>query len=219
MNSSFFRKGELSTTTLDEFYGEGFTPQVPQKPQIAVGTAAVMYCIREHLSQAELVVLVEKDSHPVTIHQEGERSVVQEGDESLIIETRWRPGDVLFEGVFNGHTLTLQVNHKGIYDDLFWNGYGADTQVVNKRVAELSVNMPVKQQSESVQVVKAPMPGLVVEVVVREGEPIKTGQPVAMIEAMKMENIIRAECDGVIEKVYVKKGDSVNLDQELVKIG
>ena len=219
VNSSFFRKGEFSTTTLDEFYGEGFTPQVPQNPQIAVGTAAVMYCIREHLSQAELVVLVGSDSHPVTIHHEGERSVVQEGDESLIIETRWRPGDVLFEGIFNGHALTLQVNHKGIRDGLFWNGYGAHTQVVNKRVAELSMNMPIKQQSESVQVIKAPMPGLVVEVVVKEGESIKTGQPIVMIEAMKMENIIRAACDGIIEKIYVKKGDSVNLDQELVKIG
>ncbi|OJW50132.1 MAG: hypothetical protein BGO67_02045 [Alphaproteobacteria bacterium 41-28] len=219
VNSSFFRKAEFSTATLDEFYVEGFTPQAPQNSLIAVGTAAVMYCIREHLSQAELVVLVGSGAHPVTVQLEGERSVVREGDETLIIETRWRPGDVLFEGVFNGHALTLQLDHKGIRDNLFWNGDGAYTQVVNKRVAELSLTMPVKQQSDSMRIVKSPMPGLVVEVVVKEGESIKTGQPVVMIEAMKMENIIRAECDGVIEKVYVKKGDSVNVDQELAKIG
>lgn len=218
LNSSFFRKGEFSTTTLDELYREGFTPQVPQNPQIAVGTAAVMYCIREHLSQAELVVLVGRKAHPVMVRLEGERAEVKEGDEVVVIETQWKPGDVLFEGVFNGHTLTLQLNHKGIRDELFWNGYGAHTQVVNKRVAELSVNIPVKQKSDMVRIVKAPMPGLIVEVAVREGEPVKTGQPVVMIEAMKMENIIRAECDGIIEKVYVKKGDSVNLHQELVKI-
>ncbi|HUX78683.1 MAG TPA: biotin/lipoyl-containing protein, partial [Alphaproteobacteria bacterium] len=216
---SFFRQGKFSTTTLDEVYGEGFVPQVSKEPQFAVGAAAVMHCIRQHLNQAELVVLAGNERHLVNVQLEGERCEVREGDETLLIETQWRPGDVLFEGLFNGHTLTLQLDHEGISDELFWNGYGIRTQVVNKRVAELSLNMPIKHKSDTTRIVKAPMPGLIVEVAVCEGESIKTGQPVAVIEAMKMENIIRAQCDGIIEKVYVKKGDSVNLDQELAKIG
>lgn len=219
IKSSFFRKSEFSTTTLDELYGEGFTPQVPQNPQIAVGAAAVMYCIRNHLNQGELTVLIEREAHPVAILREGERSEVREGKETLIVETRWKPGDVLFEGVFNGHTVTLQLDPQGISDQLFWNGYEALTCVVNSRVAELTARMPIRQESDTSRVVMAPMPGLVVEVIVSEREPIKTGQPVVIIEAMKMENIIRAECDGIIEAVYVKKGDSVNLDQHLAKIG
>ena len=219
VKSSFFRTGEFSTTTLDKLYGEGFTPLIPLHPQFIVGGAVVMYCIRNHLSQADLVVLLGRDAHAVSILLEGGRAVVRQGDEILIIETQWKPGDVLFEGVFDGHPLTFQLDHQGIRDKLFWNGYGALVSVVNSRVAELVAHMPPPQKSDTARIVMSPMPGLIVDIVVSEGESIKAGQPIAIIEAMKMENIIRAKCDGIIEKVYVKKGDSVNLDQHLAKIG
>lgn len=219
INSPFFRKGDFNTGTLDEFYGEGFIPEAPQNPQIAVGTAAVIHCIRHGLRTAERVVIIGRDPHSVMVRLEGNRCEIKEGDERLIIETRWKPGDVLFEGIFNGHAVTLQLDSKGVHDLLFWNGYGATISVVEPRVAELITRMPLKQKPDTSHVVVAPMPGLVVDVAVTVGEPIKTGQPVAIIEAMKMENIIRATRDGIIEQVYVKKGDSVNLDQHLVRIG
>lgn len=219
VKSAFFRKGEFTTTTLDELYGEGFTPQVPQDPQVAIGTAAVMHCLRNGFTKAELIVLVGREPHSIFICLENDRSEVKTGQETLIIETRWQPGQVLFEGVFNGHAITLQVDSKGVKDELFWNGYGATICVVAPRVAELISSMPFKQKPDQTRIVVAPMPGLVVEIAVIEGEPIKMGQPVAIIEAMKMENIIRAECDGIVEKIYVRKGDSIILDQHLVKIG
>jgi propionyl-CoA carboxylase alpha chain len=219
VNSPFFREGNYTTTTLDGLFGEGFTPSPPQNPNIAVGTAAVMYCIRNGLNKAEVSVLIERNIHPITILIEGDRSEVTEGSELLIIETRWKPGDVLFQGIFNGHAITLQLDSKGISDTLYWNGYGATTCVVNSRIAELVSHMPLKQQADTSGIVMSPMPGLIVEVAVAEGEPIKAGQPIAIIEAMKMENIIRATRDGIIENVYVRKGDSVNIDQHLVKIG
>jgi len=218
-NSPFFRKGDFNTTTLDGLYGEGFTPETPQNPQIAVGTAAVMYCIRKGLTKAELVVLVGRESHPVRVDHNGSRYEVKEGDETIIIESHWKPGDVLFRGVFNGHAITLQLDAKGIRDELSWNGYGATTCIVSPEIAAFIDRMPLKQKPDTSHIVMAPMPGLVVDVAVKVGDPIKIGQPVAIIEAMKMENIIRASCDGIIEQVYVKKGDSVNLDQHLVKIG
>ena len=219
VESSFFRKGDFTTTTIDERYKEGFTPEAPQSLRIAVGTAAAMYCIRNKLRMAGVVILAGREAHAVQIHLEGEFCEVREGKEVLIIETRWEPGDVLFEGVFNGHAITLQLDHKGICDELFWNGFGVVTHVVNTRVAELIPCMPIKEEPDTSREIMAPMPGLVVDIAVTIGEPIKTGQVIAIIEAMKMENIIRAKCDGIIEEVYVKKGDSVNLDQHLVKIG
>lgn len=219
INSPFFRKGKFTTTIVDEFYGEGFTPQVPPDPQIAIGTAAVMHCIRNGFTKTELIVLVERDAYSIFISVENDLSEVKIGEETLLIETRWQSGQVLFDGVFNGHAITLQVDSKGIKDELFWNGYGVTTCVVAPRVAELIASMPFKQKPDQTRIVAAPMPGLVVEVAVMEGEPIKMGQPVAVIEAMKMENIIRAECDGIVEKIYVKKGDSIILDQHLAKIG
>lgn len=219
VNSTFFRKGEFTTVTLDELYGEGFTPQVPQDPQVAIGTAAVMHCLRNGFAKADLIVLVGRDPHSISICLENDLSEVKIGKETLIIESRWQPGQVLFEGVFNGHAITLQVDSKGVKDELFWNGYGATTCVVAPRVAELISSMPFKQKPDQTRIVTAPMPGLVVEIAVIEGEPIKMGQPVAIIEAMKMENIIRAECDGIVEKIYIKKGESIVLDQHLLKIG
>ncbi len=219
VKSPFFRKGDFSTTTLDELYGEGFTPSPPPNPNIAVGASAVIYCIRNNVNKAEATVLIDREAHPISILTEGECWEVREGNETLIIETKWKSGDVLFQGIFNGHTITIQLDPKGISDILFWNGYAAKTYVVNSQIAELILHMPFNQQLETSRIVIAPMPGLIVEVAVAEGETIKAGQPVAIIEAMKMENIIRATCDGIVENVYIKKGDSVNIDQHLVKIG
>lgn len=218
-NAPFFQKGEFSASTLDELYTEGFIPLMPPDPIIAVGTAAVMFCIRHHLKTADLTIFIERDPHPVSLSSEKGRYEIKEGDETLIIETQWKPGDVLFEGIFNSHSLTLQVDSKGIMDKLFWSGYEVKSCVVDPHVAGFMDLMPIKEASELSKMVLAPMPGLVVEIAILEGEPIKVGQSLMIIEAMKMENIIRAQCDGIVEEIYVKKGDSVNLDQPLAKIG
>lgn len=219
MGSSFFKKGDFTTASLDELYETGFTPEAPHNPWVAVAAASAMHSIRNSLSAAKLVVLLGREVHSVHVRFDGKFYEVKEGKETFTVETHWKPGDVFFEGLFNGHTIILQLNFKDIYDELFWNGYAATTCVVNPQVAELVACMPIKQEVETLRMVKAPMPGLVVDVAVRVGAPIKMGQVVAVIEAMKMENIIRSKCDGIIEEVYVKKGDSVNLDQHLVKIG
>lgn len=219
INSSFFRKGEFSVQTLDERYEKGFIPRPPLNPCIAVGTAATIYAIRNNLKSEKLMVFIEREAYPVTVCAEDSCFVVTEGDSTLLIETEWKPGDVLFKGIFNGQTIILQLNIKGIKDELFWNGYGVTTWVVNPKVGELVPLMPIKTKGETPRVVVAPMPGLVVEFVVQVGEAVKLGQPIAIIEAMKMENIIRSQCNGIIENIYVKKGESVSLDQHLVKIG
>ncbi|MBY0500513.1 MAG: acetyl-CoA carboxylase biotin carboxylase subunit [Alphaproteobacteria bacterium] len=219
VNSSFFKEGNFSTVTVDEFYEEGFTPQPPKNPMIAIGTAAVMHIIRKGSPETELTVLIGREAHSVTLCYENDRFEIKKDEKTLIIETLWKSGNPLFEGTFNGHNITLQIDAMGCFDTLFWNGYRATTRVVNSRVAELFMRMPLKQKESKSHIVSAPMPGLVIELPVKMGEPIKSGQPVAIIEAMKMENIIRANKDGIIERIYVKKGESVNLDQHIARIG
>jgi propionyl-CoA carboxylase alpha chain len=221
VHSSFFRDGVFSTATLDKLYEEGFSPCMSENSQIPIGTAGVMYAIRNGLKKAEVTVLIDRKAYPITVSFEGDQfEVLEKEGKTLIIETLWKSGDLLFEGVFNGHGLTLQIQAKGNHDRISWNGYEASTCVVNGRVAELYTSyMPLKQQSQSSRIISAPMPGLIIDLPVCVGETIKSGQPIAIIEAMKMENIIRAKCDGIIDEVYVKKGESVNLDQHLAKIG
>jgi propionyl-CoA carboxylase alpha chain len=216
--SSSFRKADFNTTTLDMLYDEGFVPQVPDNPQIAVAAAAVMHCIQNHCNQAAITILVGREAHYVNVILENGRAEVNEGHETLIIETQWKSGDVLFSGIFNGHAITLQLDFEGIKNTLFWDGYRVNTCVVNAHVADLMVHMPIKQKLDTSRSIIAPMPGLIVDVAVREGDLIKIGQALMIIEAMKMENIIRADREGIIEKVYVQKGDRVNLDQNLAKM-
>lgn len=219
VNAPFFRKGDFNVTTLDRSYKDGFTPLSSQNPFIAVGVAAVMYAIRNGLKSAELSVFIEREAHQVTVSIEESCCVVKENDSTLLIETAWKPGDILFKGVFNGHTITLQLNVQGVKDELLWGGYGVTTWAVNREVGKYIPLMPLKEKGESPRIVVAPMPGLIVDLAVQTGESIKLGQPIVIIEAMKMENIIRSQCAGVIENIYVKKGDSVILDQHLAKIG
>lgn len=219
VNASFFSKREFSTTTLDEHYEMGFIAQSPANPHVAVGTAAVMHMIRNGLEAEDLSVFIERDAHMVSVCIEAACFVVKEGENTLLIETEWKTGDPLFKGIFNGHAITLQVNVKGIKDELFWNGYGVTTWVVTREVGHLISLMPVKEKGETPRIVMASMPGLVVDIAVRVGDVVKPSQPIVIIEAMKMENIIRSQCSGIIESIYVKKGDSVVLDQHLVKIG
>jgi len=219
VNSSFFRKGEFNVTTLDKYYEKGFTPKSPLDPSLAVGTAATLYAIRNGLESAALSVFIEREAHLITICLEEAGYSVREGDSTLLIRTQWKPGHVLFKGIFNGHAITLQLNAKGIKDELFWNGYGVTTWVVNREVGNLIPLMPIKEKGDTPRVITAPMPGLIVELAVQVGDVVKQGQPIVIIEAMKMENIIRSQRHGVIENIYVKSGDSVIVDQQLAKIG
>jgi len=217
VNSKQFKTIDFDTTTLDEKYPQGFMPVAPTNPLVAVGTAAVIHVIRKREDRAEICVLMDRENYPVRVFYEGSRFEVQ-GKESLVIETDWVPGDPIFEGVFNGHGISIQIDNKGTHTQLSWNGQTAVTLVLENSVAELFTHMPCKKKQDLSRVVLAPMPGLIVEVYVREGDHIKAGQPVATIEAMKMENIIRAESDGIIESIFVKQGESVNLDQRLAMI-
>jgi propionyl-CoA carboxylase alpha chain len=219
VNEYFFRKGDFSTTTLDDRYEKGFTPESPLDSHIAVGAAAVMYAIRNDLTSKDLSVFIGREPHLVTVRLDETCYVIKEGDCTLLIETEWKPGDVLFKAIFNGHSMTLQVNFKGVKDELFWNGFGVTTWVVNRGVGNLIPLMPIKEKGDLPRVVMAPMPGLIVELAVCIGDEVKLGQPIMIIEAMKMENIIRSQRNGVIENIYVKKGESVILDQHLAKIG
>ncbi|MBA3814047.1 MAG: acetyl-CoA carboxylase biotin carboxylase subunit [Alphaproteobacteria bacterium] len=219
VNSPFFKKANFNVTTLDEYYEKGFAPVTPLDPSVAIGAAAVMHVKRRGLTSAELSVFIEREPYLVTVTVAQSRYIVTEGDSTLLVETEWKPGDVLFKSIFQGNAITLQVNTQEIKDELLWNGYGATTWVVNRKVGNLIPLMPVKEKVDSPRVVVAPMPGLVVEVAVHIGDVVKRGQPIAIIEAMKMENIIRSQRNGVIENIYVKKGESVIVDQHLAKIG
>ena len=90
-------------------------------------------------------------------------------------------------------------------------------QVLPPRAAELSALMPVKAAADTSRLLLSPMPGLLTAVVVAEGQEVKAGEPLVVVEAMKMENVLRAERDGTVAKLHAKPGDSLAVDQVILE--
>jgi propionyl-CoA carboxylase alpha chain len=101
--------------------------------------------------------------------------------------------------------------------ELAYRGIETKAFVYTEREARYARLMPVKVLSDSGKAVRCPMPGLVVSLAVAEGQEVKSGETLAVVEAMKMENILRAERDGTIKKIRVKPGDSVAVDAVIME--
>jgi propionyl-CoA carboxylase alpha chain len=129
----------------------------------------------------------------------------------------WRVSDPVYRGEIDGRPFTLQVERIGLRYRLQHRGARVDAEVMSPRAAELLERMPVKAAPDLSRFLLSPMPGLLREVAVKPGQAVKAGERLAVIEAMKMENILRAERDGVIGKVSAQQGESLAVDQIILE--
>ena len=132
-----------------------------------------------------------------------------------------RLNDICVTGVCNGEPFTVQVERGTPRNPLALvvqhNGTRVETMVVSPRMGELHALMPFKAPADMSKYVLSPMPGLLVDVAVQPGQKVQAGERVAVIEAMKMENVLFAAADGVVSKVLAAKGDSLTVDQPIVE--
>jgi len=133
------------------------------------------------------------------------------------VETSWVPGEAVWKGALNGAPVVCQLRRILNGYRLMHRGVSVDVQVFTRRQAELARLMPPKLTSNSSKRVLCPMPGLVVSVIVSNGQEVKAGEPLAIVEAMKMENILRAERDGKVKAIHVKKGDNLAVDSVIME--
>lgn len=133
------------------------------------------------------------------------------------LQSDWRFGQERFEGTLNGQALVLQIERRGLYYHIVHNGLQVSALVVTPRAAELLVHMPVKTPPDMSQYLLSPMPGLLREIAVAPGQQVKPGEKLAVIEAMKMENILRAEQSGVVAKIHATPGSSLAVDQIILE--
>jgi propionyl-CoA carboxylase alpha chain len=139
------------------------------------------------------------------------------GEETFAVRTNWRFGEVLMNGSLNGKPFTMQVARSGLKYQLAHNGTQATLLVMSARWAELQSLMPVKQPPDLSKLLLSPMPGLLREIAVTEGQEVKAGEKLAVIEAMKMENVLKAEQDGKVRKVVARPGASLAVDEIIVE--
>ena len=135
----------------------------------------------------------------------------------LEIVSAWWPGEPVWTGTVDGKTSAVQVRPILNGYDLAYRGIQAVVHVFTEREAELAALMPEKTVADMSKFLLCPMPGLVKAIHVEAGQEVKAGDNLAVVEAMKMENILRAERDGRVQAVKAKAGDSLAVDAVIIE--
>jgi propionyl-CoA carboxylase alpha chain len=227
MDQSRFRSGKLSTNYIKDEFPEGFHGTEPTGFQRDVMAAAALSMHRvltrraaPELLRDQWVVVENGERRGVRVANGGDTFSVEflgDGRKLTLEKVDWRPGKPVFKGVLDGTPFTVQVQPAGEGFTIRHRAAKAHVLVLTERSAELHEKLPPKQAADTSKMVLSPMPGLVVTLDVEPGREVRSGEQVAIIEAMKMQNIIRAERDGVVKAVNAKAGDSVAADEVLIE--
>ncbi|HXF54470.1 MAG TPA: acetyl/propionyl/methylcrotonyl-CoA carboxylase subunit alpha [Hyphomicrobiaceae bacterium] len=233
-----WRSGRLSTAFISEEFAGGFKPRPPSPEEVE--TLAAVAAVIDHLSNQRRRAITQQmpgervrfaERRVVTIAACTCRLEVKGGDGAykvrfiaggtagppLDVVSDWWPGDPVWSGRVGGREVAVQVRSLLNGCDLAFRGIQVPVRVFTEREAELSALMPVKAEADTSKLLLCPMPGLVKSLAVTEGQEVKAGDPLAVVEAMKMENILRAERDGVVKAIRAKPGDSLAVDAVILE--
>jgi propionyl-CoA carboxylase alpha chain len=133
------------------------------------------------------------------------------------VNSSWWFGESVWEGTIGGEEVAVQVRPilNGVM--LQYQGVEAPVRVLTEREADLMALMPIKEKPDTSKLLLCPMPGLVVSLAVTEGQDVAAGDALCVVEAMKMENVLKAERDGKVSKILVEPGDSLNVDAVILE--
>ncbi len=124
----------------------------------------------------------------------------------------WKPGDPVWQGTIDGHAVAMQVRPMANGIRLAHQGYDVAVNVFTENEAAAARLMPLDVKADTGKKLLCPMPGLVVSIAVTEGQEVKAGETLAVVEAMKMQNVLRAERDGVVKKISATAGSTLAVD-------
>ncbi|HEX2552835.1 MAG TPA: acetyl/propionyl/methylcrotonyl-CoA carboxylase subunit alpha [Microvirga sp.] len=230
-----WREGRLSTGFIAEEFPEGFKAPAPAG-EVASRMAAVAAAI-DHLQNERKraitgqmrepgglrfdrrrVVLLGPERHEVVVEDtDGGIAVLFHDGTAWPVESGWHPGDPVWTGQVGGASIAVQVRPILNGWILAHAGASAEARVYTRREAELAALMPEKVEADTGKQLLCPMPGLVKAILVKAGQEVKAGEPLCIVEAMKMENVLRAERDATVESVAAKEGDSLAVDAVILE--
>jgi len=239
-----FVAGQFNTGFIAEHFSKGFTAESVSHtdPDFLIALAAfVRRKSRERAASLSgqlpgydvkvgqtytVITLDAKGDHGYTqveVDDVGGRgtAVIKVNDKNYAIESHSRLNDIAIEGTVNGQAFVAQVERGSVKNPLVLqiqhHGLRIEALVISPRMSDLYRLMPYKPPADMSRFVLSPMPGLLVEVCVNQGQKVQAGERVAVIEAMKMENVLFAAQDGVVKSVQATKGDSLSVDQVIVE--
>ena len=228
-----WREGKLSTGFIAEEFPGGFE-RTPPTGAMARAIAAVAAAIDHVLGERKRrisgqlntaltrerrrAIWLGPDEIQADVEHDGERiAVTFEDGARHVLHSDWTPGTPVWSGKLDGAPIAVHVRAIPNGFELAYRGHEVKAFVYTEREAHYARLMPVKKLSDSEKYMRCPMPGLVVSIAVAEGQEVKAGETLAVVEAMKMENILRAERDGTIKKIRVKQGDSIAVDAVILE--
>jgi propionyl-CoA carboxylase alpha chain len=234
MNHPRWREGKLSTGFIAEEFPRGFAVRVPEG-EVARRLAAVAAAIDHVLGERKRQISGQMISRPV--QRERRRAVWLDRDEIALDIAReaeglavrfvdpggalgqphhlvspWTPGTPVWQGTVDGQLVAMQVRPVPNGFRLAHQGYEVSVKVFTESEATAARLMPVTTAADTGKKLLCPMPGLVVSIAVAEGQEVKAGETLAVVEAMKMQNVLRAERDGTVKKIHATAGATLAVD-------
>jgi propionyl-CoA carboxylase alpha chain len=244
MGKARFEEGRLSTNFIAEEYPEGFSEKdLPAKePATLLAVAALVHVAYQRRAAnisgqipghgrdvPDTWVVVEGGHHhhlwvaPPSTGAIGVASgTAKIGETNVHVASAWTFGHPLFKAEIEvnhggAQPMVVQIDRRDTGYRLFHAGAQLDVSVYTMREAELAKLMPHKPPPDMSRFLLSPMPGLLVSLAVKEGQEVKAGEPLAVVEAMKMENVLKAERDGTVKKIAEKPGASLAVDQVILE--
>ncbi len=232
-----WKSGELTTNFIAEEFPDGFTPLEPSRDEALVLASAALAMevverkrldhltgrlrphqggIRDSWSVFLAGTRYDADALAGTTLPPVDLKVTLDG-EDVAITSGWTPDQSLWLGTVNGQQVAVRIKRNGHSRMLERRGAQVHTQVMPRANADLAELMPEKVAPDTSKYLLCPMPGLVVSLHVAEGETVQVGQQLAIVEAMKMENILRAEREATVKSIKVEAGESLAVDQVMIE--
>ena len=238
MRNERWKEGLISTKFIAEEFPDGFKPPVPTGAErdAMVAVAAVI----DHISNIRRRAITQQmhgepvrfaELRIVELGDVSEKITVEGGANGLYavtfgaegpqrkvnIASSWWFGEPVWKGTIDGKPVSVQVRPILNGYQLTYEGVEVHVRVLTEREAELAALMPVKEKADTSKLLLCPMPGMVVSLAVSEGQEVCAGDALCVVEAMKMENVLKAERDGTVSKVLAKPGDSLNVDAVILE--
>jgi propionyl-CoA carboxylase alpha chain len=232
-----WQAGQLSTGFIAEEFPKGFV-LAPPSGAAARAVAGVAIAL-DHLSNArkrkvagqmpgwrvaefatERVVKIGEEEFVAAVRQDGGEIIVAFSAPQaaeLRLSTSWRPGEPSLVGTIDGRAIAMQLRPILNGLSIGYAGTEAEVRVYTRREAELAAMMPLKPSAGPGTALRCPMPGLVKAIAVKPGQEVKAGETLCIVEAMKMENVLRAERDAVVKTLCVKEGDTLAVDAVIME--
>ena len=226
-----FQTGELSTNYITEEFPEGFTlAHVAGGADEGMLVALAGQVLRVN---AALDASDETGAHTLLVDQRAYRVRFEDRSDGLSVEVEgpepgaaqfgtdvldWQPGERVYRCMLGGHLLVLQARRRGLVWTVSHGGRSVSLKPMRAEVAALYGLMPEPKVADTTRQLISPMPGLLKSIIVEVGQAVKAGQTLAVVEAMKMENLLTAAVDGVVESIPATVGATLQRDEVILTL-